>query len=154
MRTMSTVLHYLRFFSQRWRLWPLQQISYPHSMLSKTGKPLSFCSFFHTGTKAVEQWSEITADVQAVLFPHTIIMHAQANKSSFEDKPHYLNIYINTQYVKMTKIKDQVFASFEKYIYDTPIASMIRVYAACVSLSRPTTVRTIPSLKPTLNLPS
>lgn len=64
--------------------------------------------FFHTGTKAVEQWSEITADVQAVFFPYTIIMHAQRNKSSFEDKPHYLNIYINTQYVKMTKTKDQV----------------------------------------------
>lgn len=40
------------------------------------------------------------------------------------------------------------------WIHDTPIASTTRVYAAWVSLSRPTTVRTIPSLKPTLNLPS
>lgn len=32
----------------------------------KTSEFLFF--FFHTGTKAVEQWSEITADVQAVFF--------------------------------------------------------------------------------------
>lgn len=64
---------------------------------------------------------------------------------------------INTDCTKMSMIKDNsgFFYHYKKvWIHDRPIASTTRVYAAWVSLSRPTTVRTIPSLKPTLNLPS
>lgn len=54
----------------------------------------------------------------------------------------------------MRMIKESIIIKVKVWIHGTPIASTIRVYAAWVSLSRATTVRTTPSLKPTLNLPS
>lgn len=41
-----------------------------------------------------------------------------------------------------------------KHVSNSPIASITSLYEACVSRSKPTTVRTTPVRKPTLNLPS
>lgn len=103
------------------------------------------------GTKAVEQQSEITANAAIVIFFFKFAVQKYKG-AALKTEAH---VAPNLQPDRAKRIiKDSLAINVKVQIYDAPIASTIKVYAAWVSLSRPTTVRTTPSLKPTLNLPS
>lgn len=142
-------------------LGPSLHISQFDSVLSKTGRPQEFLFFlFKTGTKAVGQHSEVTAYRQSSIPtppPPNIIVTLKYKGAALKirKKKSQNNMSHYNKYKHSLGIEDEP-KILPKWVWiqDKPIASTMRVYAAWVSLSSPTTVRTIPSLKPTLNLPS
>lgn len=135
-------------------LSPSQHRSQFASLVSKTGKRQQF--LFFLGKQEQRLWSKNLKLLHIGRHRYRLItvtlnckgaaLKIRNKKWHYNKYKHSLSIDDDTQTLLVRKIK--------VWPYDTPIASTMSVYAAWVSLSRPTTVRTIPSLKPTLNLPS
>lgn len=112
----------------------------------------SSCSFFSNGNNrcCATLWNHHK-------WGHCLLVYKkkkQNTKGGALKSRQQLNSETNTKADCGVRIKDDIVMQVKIWNYNAPIASTINVYAACVSLSRPTTVRTTPSLKPTLNLPS
>lgn len=121
--------------------WTLCIWASSNAMVSKTGKPQEFLFLLKQEQMQLSK-SEITAD-----WFFSIIDEELDDKSS----PTTASIH-SSCVMRQTRS----FFPYKMKVYnpDKPIASTISVYDAWASLSSPTTVRTTPSLKPTLNLPS
>lgn len=117
----------------------------------------SFCSFFSNGNKRC--WATVKSPQMGALFfcfffPTLVYKKTpKIQRRSFKIKTAAYT-ETNTKPDCGTRINDYTVMKVKVWNDNAPMASTINVYAAWVSLSRPTTVRTTPSLKPTLNLPS